>query len=192
MVSGGDNMELIKIGNYINKCRRAQKITQEQLGEKLGVSFQAVSNWEQGKNLPDASLLLDLAICLDTTVDNILKGGTKANEDQKIIRVKDIIQGIDNLASIKELLGKDNTFYKYMVEGISKGMNTNFEEAIESNYLREFLVIEILIQNSYTGHYIDHDEVRNLLTYEKTKNVFFEYIKKKPENFNSNDLIVNL
>lgn len=185
-------MNIIEIGNYINKCRKEQMITQEQLGEKLGVSFQAVSNWEQGKNLPDTALLIDLAIILNTDVDTILKGGKQKPMNAKKINVRDIIQGIENLSTIKDLLGEDNTFYKYMIEGISKGINTNAEEVLSSNYLREIAVVEILIQNTYSGHYVDPKEVNNLLQYEKTKKIYFDYIQSTPDDFNADDLKVNL
>ncbi|XMB85812.1 helix-turn-helix transcriptional regulator [Mycoplasmatota bacterium WC44] len=49
-------MKLERIGNYIAKKRKKREFTQEQLGEKLGVSYQAVSKWERGENLPDSYL----------------------------------------------------------------------------------------------------------------------------------------
>ena len=44
-----------KIGKFICESRKSVKLTQEQLAEKLGVSKNAVSKWERGLNLPDAS-----------------------------------------------------------------------------------------------------------------------------------------
>ena len=41
-------MDKVKIGQFIAKCRKEQKLTQEQLAEKLGVSKNAVSKWERG------------------------------------------------------------------------------------------------------------------------------------------------
>ena len=184
-------MDLLKIGNYIHKKRKEQKITQEQLGNKLGVSFQAVSNWERGDNLPDSSYLIDLSVILNTTVDSILKGGFERDEHSKKIIVRDIIKGVNYLSQIKNLLGEDNTVYKYMIEGVSAGMNTDFEEILNSNYLCEFLVIEILLQNVYSGHYVDQDEVKNLLQYNKTKEMFFSMVSNKPDNFDVNDILVN-
>lgn len=43
-------MNTNEIGTYIAERRKDQKLTQEQLGEKLGVSYQAVSKWERGEN----------------------------------------------------------------------------------------------------------------------------------------------
>jgi transcriptional regulator with XRE-family HTH domain len=167
-------MNLIMIGNYINLKRKEQGITQEQLGNKLGVSSQAISNWEQGKNLPDSSLLIDLSIILDCSIEQILMGGQE-DRDSKKISVRNVVKGIDNLASIKDLLGSDNTFYRCMIDGIKNGMNTDIEELLSSNYLRELSVVEVLIQNVQSGHCVDHNEVRNILQYDKTKEIFFKY-----------------
>ena len=41
-----------KIGKYISECRKKQKMTQEQLAEKLGVTSKSVSRWENGKTMP--------------------------------------------------------------------------------------------------------------------------------------------
>ena len=49
-----------KIGKYISEKRKEKKLTQEELAEKLGVSDRAVSNWENGKNMPDLSLFKPL------------------------------------------------------------------------------------------------------------------------------------
>ena len=61
-----------KVGAYIMILRKARKYTQQGLAEKLGVSHQAVSNWERGESMPDISILPELAALLGTTTDNIL------------------------------------------------------------------------------------------------------------------------
>ena len=59
------------IGDRIRAARLAKGLSQEQLGEKLGVSFQAVSTWEQGKFLPDSDRLPVLAKVLDLSLDSL-------------------------------------------------------------------------------------------------------------------------
>ena len=61
-----------KVGAYIMILRKARKYTQQGLADKLGVSHQAVSNWERGESMPDISILPRLAALLGTSVDNIL------------------------------------------------------------------------------------------------------------------------
>ena len=49
-----------KIGKFIALCRKEQKLTQEELALKLGITAKAVSKWECGKGLPDASIMVEL------------------------------------------------------------------------------------------------------------------------------------
>ena len=62
---GGKIMNQEKIGKFIAERRKSKKLTQEQLAEKLGISDRAVSKWERGLNLPDASLMLELSKILE-------------------------------------------------------------------------------------------------------------------------------
>ena len=63
-----------KIGKFIASCRKNQKLTQEQLAEKLCITSKAVSKWETGKGLPDASIMKDLCDILKITVNELLSG----------------------------------------------------------------------------------------------------------------------
>jgi len=87
-------VDVFKVGKYIQELRKRKSITQSQLGERLSISYQAVSKWERGESLPDTVLLVDLAIILETTVDNILNGGEKLMSFNKKICVNDIKKGI--------------------------------------------------------------------------------------------------
>jgi len=84
-----------KVGAYIMILRKARKYTQQGLAENLGVSHQAVSNWERGESMPDISILPKLAALLGTTTDNILsadkddfKGFDEILENVNIIKRK--------------------------------------------------------------------------------------------------------
>lgn len=61
-----------KLGGYIQFLRKSQGMTQSMLAELLGVSPQAVSNWERGESMPDIALLAAIARALGTTVDRML------------------------------------------------------------------------------------------------------------------------
>lgn len=67
-------MDQIKIGKFIAACRKQQNLTQMQLAEKLGITDRAVSKWERGKGLPDASIMLDLCNELKISVNELLSG----------------------------------------------------------------------------------------------------------------------
>lgn len=62
------------LGTRIAALRKEKGLTQEELAEKLGVSSQAVSKWENDLSCPDIMLLPRLAEIFDTTVDELLSG----------------------------------------------------------------------------------------------------------------------
>lgn len=66
------------MGNRISRYRKDKGMTQEELAEKMGVSSQAVSKWENDASCPDISLLPQLCRLLGITTDELLTG--KANE----------------------------------------------------------------------------------------------------------------
>ena len=61
-------MDQKKIGLFIMECRKRKKLTQAELGEKLGVTEKSISNWENGRNMPDLSLFNPLCEILGITV----------------------------------------------------------------------------------------------------------------------------
>lgn len=67
-------MDQDKIGRFIAERRKSQKLTQMQLAEKLGITDRAVSKWETGKSMPDASIMLELCKLLKITVNDLLSG----------------------------------------------------------------------------------------------------------------------
>ena len=52
-------MNQIKIGKFIAECRKKNNLTQMQLAEKLNITDRAISKWENGKAMPDSSIMLD-------------------------------------------------------------------------------------------------------------------------------------
>ena len=75
-------MDPIKIGAFLKDLRRERGITQEQLAEELGVSGRTISRWETGNNMPDISLLVEIAEYFDVSIPEIIKGERKS-EDMK-------------------------------------------------------------------------------------------------------------
>lgn len=81
-VRGGISMlNSVKIGNFITDKRKSLSLTQQQLADKLNISFQAISKWENGTTYPNIEILSDLATVLDVSVDEILAGSEKNAED---------------------------------------------------------------------------------------------------------------
>lgn len=61
-------MDLKKIGSFLKELRKEKGITQEELAEMLYVSGRTVSRWETGTNMPDISLLVDIAEIFDVSI----------------------------------------------------------------------------------------------------------------------------
>lgn len=78
-------MDPKKIGMFLKHLRREEGITQEQLAETLGVSGRTVSRWETGSNLPDLSILVQIAEFYHVEIKEILNGEREDKEmDQEI------------------------------------------------------------------------------------------------------------
>ena len=101
-------MNQIKIGEFISSQRRKNNLTQAALAEKLGITDRAVSKWERGKGLPDASLMLDLCEILGITVNELLNGEkiSMENNNQKNEQLL--------LEMAKELEKKNKTIWSSM------------------------------------------------------------------------------
>jgi len=172
------NTDPIKVGAQIAVLRKGKQYTQSDLGERLNISFQAVSKWERGEALPDTSILLSLAQVLDTSVDNILLGGEKIMQFKGKLAAKDMREGINCLERMGYLLGKSNPLYRYAIEGMSEKMNTDVAANLEDEYLKECLILEAIIQNMVAGYYFDPADIKTNFKHEKWYVVFCEYAKK--------------
>ncbi len=76
-------MERKSIGTFIAALRRANGMTQKDLAEKLSVSDKAVSRWERDESLPDLMLLPVIADIFHITVDELLRGERKTEDEQE-------------------------------------------------------------------------------------------------------------
>ena len=84
------------IGNKIKLLRQKIGATQEQLGEKIGVSAQSISKWEKGDSLPDIEVLYNICNLYGVTLDYLTHEGNYSEKKEYIIKknqeqVNDII-----------------------------------------------------------------------------------------------------
>lgn len=84
-------MEQEKVGKFIAACRKEKQLTQADLAEKLNITNKAVSKWETGRGMPDASILLELSKILEVTVNELLSGEKLQVEEYKIKAEENII-----------------------------------------------------------------------------------------------------
>ena len=93
-------MDVKKIGKFIALNRKKKGLTQELLGEKLGVSNKTVSRWENGNYMPDLSLLEPLSKELDITLNELLAGEYIEKEKAAEESEKNLADAVDYSARI--------------------------------------------------------------------------------------------
>lgn len=88
-------MDQMKIGKFIAQLRKEQNMTQLELATKLGVTDRAVSKWENGRGLPDLSLIKPLSDALSISINELLCGERIEEEDVKQKSEEMIISTLD-------------------------------------------------------------------------------------------------
>ncbi len=81
-----------KIGKFIALCRKDCGYTQAALAEKLGITDRAVSKWETGKSIPDASIMLELCEILEINVNELLTGEHIVMDNYKEMAEQNLIE----------------------------------------------------------------------------------------------------
>jgi len=95
--------DTMKIAKKIRDARMAKNMTQMNLADAMGVSYQAVSNWERGNSMPDISKLEDLCNALDLTVNELLGMETKAAAAvEKVMQEEELT--VEELAEVAPIL----------------------------------------------------------------------------------------
>lgn len=85
-----------KIGSFLKELRKEKGITQEEFAENLNVSGRTVSRWETGVNMPDISLLVDIAGFFNVSIPEIINGERKSEIMEK--EVKEVAEAMSNYA----------------------------------------------------------------------------------------------
>ncbi|MBO5564201.1 MAG: helix-turn-helix domain-containing protein [Lachnospiraceae bacterium] len=93
-------MDQKKIGSFLRELRREQAITQEQFAEKLGVSARTVSRWETGSNMPDISLLTEIADFYAVSIPEIIAGERKSDKMKE--EVKEVAEAMSDYAGAEK------------------------------------------------------------------------------------------
>ena len=120
-------MDLLKIGGFIARKRKAMGLTQNQLAERLGVTDRAVSKWECGRSLPDSSIMLELCAALGINVNELLTGEelemenfNKAAEANLLEAIKKKEEADKRLLGIEIVIGLTGTisFFALLLVGV--------------------------------------------------------------------------
>ena len=93
-------MDQTKIGAFLKDLRKDKGITQEQLAEELGVSGRTISRWETGNNMPDISLLVEIAEFFDVSIPEIIRGERKSERMKE--EVKEVAETMSDYAKAEK------------------------------------------------------------------------------------------
>ena len=97
----------LNLGTIIKRLRMEQSVTQEELAEYLGISFQAVSKWETGTTLPDITLLPKLAVFFGVRIDELFS-----------VNHEDELERIDTMLQRETMTDQNYSYAKRILEGI--------------------------------------------------------------------------
>ena len=90
-------------GRFIANKRRELNLTQEQLGEKLGVSHKSVSKWETGKCMPDYSIIEPLCQILNISIAELLDGEENEKENIRLYDNKQMLDMVERVQHLEKL-----------------------------------------------------------------------------------------
>ena len=155
-----------KIGNFIKKIRKDNNLSQSEFADRLGVSFQAVSKWENGKNLPDLSTLQLIKKEFNVKIDDIIDGKAEVKTNNKKFYIIMFILSVLILVFVVFLIIKnsDDTF---LFNEIS---STNTDFSVSGSIVKTSDRTSIIINNvNYKGEEDNtvYDEITCTLYEEK-------------------------
>lgn len=155
-------MDVKKIGKFIAMNRKQKGMTQEQLGDKLGVTNKTVSRWENGNYMPDLSLLEPLSKLLDISINELLAGekieqvddfceknlsrtiiytAKKVNDEKRKISVFLMIAGVLMIASAFLLFSAESSWTSvYSLIGLGLFVYGVFRELQEKMRIKKLLI----------------------------------------------------
>ncbi len=87
-------MDQKKIGAFLKKLRKEKGITQEQLAEQFSVSNRTISRWENGNNMPDLDILIEISDYYEVDLREILNGERKSENMDKEMK-ETVLQAVD-------------------------------------------------------------------------------------------------
>ncbi len=88
-------MDQAKIGRFIAECRKNKGMTQMQLAERLNITDRAVSKWENGRTMPDSSIMLELCELLGISVNDLLSGEVVSMENYNEKLEKNLLEMVE-------------------------------------------------------------------------------------------------
>lgn len=126
-----------KVGQFIKKIRKKNNLTQAELADKYGITYQAVSKWENGINLPDLSLIRQMSKDFNISIEDILDGELITKKKKKKIQIIIIASLIFIISLITIIVlinnNKHNTFDFKTISTNCENFNVSGSIAYDDN-----------------------------------------------------------
>ena len=107
-------MDQEKFGKFIKQIRKKNNLTQKQFADKYNVTYQAVSKWENGKNMPDTSLIKQMSKDFDISLEEMFEAKLKIKKNDKTNLLIIVVLFILSLILITlVLIQHKNTHFKF-------------------------------------------------------------------------------
>ena len=97
-------LDMKRVGKNIKAARAKKNMTQLELADIVGVSYQAVSNWERGNTMPDITKIPDIAKALDIKIEDILGDEKKSKAVSKVVEEKQELLTTEEITDIAPIL----------------------------------------------------------------------------------------
>lgn len=163
----------IQIADTIKQFRQNKNLTQEDIASALGVSFQAVSRWENGLSYPDIELLPQLAALLDVTID-VLFGMDAKSEEIKIEQYK---KEDNSLCDTKEKIVLTNRYIKLLPSNVYlKQRLLELYVAFGLEFAKSKLpemrsICQFVIDHTQENNWMRHNALRKIILVEDEENL---------------------
>ena len=194
-------MEQEKIGKLIKKIRIDNNLTQKEFADKYGITYQAVSKWERGINMPDIPLIKQICKDYNIAIEELLDGNYKKNNQRKHIIITSIItaffimliiflinynQVSNNNFSFKTITSSCKDFKVSGSIAYNNSKSSIYISSIDycgEDYNLKYSKIECILYEVNDG---EEKEINNY-TYSKEKKIslkeFFKNVKFKVDNY---------
>ncbi|HBR32400.1 MAG TPA: hypothetical protein DD733_09985 [Clostridiales bacterium] len=152
------NME--SIGQKISDHRKSKNMTQMELADKMGISFQAVSNWERGNSMPDIAKLPELAQLFEVTIDELL--GEKSELLESVVNENTIDFLQNNTVTADEFKEVAPILKPVQTDTIFENAKPPFDLSEVSDllpFISRDILNQLALKSSENGNYKDLDEI---------------------------------
>ena len=133
-----------RIGKFISSCRKEKKMTQMDLALKLGVTDKSISNWENGRNMPDLSLFKPLCDELGITINELLSGERIKKEEYQEKFEENIINTIE-YSTKKINLIRNNLGIVLLILGVIMAFSAMTMFASDSSWGSVYSILGVII-----------------------------------------------